>query len=92
MTFSVADDFTPLQLITAVDPSILKLTPMDDEIHKQFREDFKDLKVDILQEDDIKSEANKQVYCVALSFILLPKFFPINSKYILGFLFYLPIN
>ena len=48
---------------------------MDDEIHKQFREDFKDLKVDVLQEDDIKSEANKQVCCVTLSFILLTKSF-----------------
>ena len=53
-----------------MDPTILKLTPMDDEIHKQFREDFKDLKVDVLQEDEIKSEANKQVCGVDLSFIL----------------------
>ena len=49
------------QLITAVDPSILKLTPMDDDIYKQFREDFKDLKVDILKEEELKNEENKQV-------------------------------
>ena len=78
-----------MQLITAVDPSILKLTPMDDEIHKQFREDFKDLKVDVLQEDDIKSEANKQVPCHLFCYLRL---FPISSKSILGFLFHLPIN
>ena len=52
-----------------MDPSILKLTPMDEEIYKQFREDFKDLKVDVLQEDDIKSEANKQVCDFAVSHI-----------------------
>lgn len=42
---------------------------MDEEIYKQFREDFKDLKVDVLQEDDIKSEANKQVCDFAVSHI-----------------------
>lgn len=44
-----------------MDPTGLKLTPMDDEIYKQFREDFKDLKIEVLKEDEIKSEENKKV-------------------------------
>ena len=70
-----------MQLITAVDPSILKLTPMDDEIHKQFREDFNDLKVDVLQENDIKSEANKQVCAFAVSLICCLSILTIISIY-----------
>ena len=70
-----------MQLITAVDPSILKLTPVDEEIYKQFREDFKDLKVDVLQEDDIKSEANKQVCAFAMSLICCLRILTTNFKH-----------
>lgn len=34
---------------------------MDDEIYSQFREEFRELKVDVLTEDDLKKDENKQV-------------------------------
>ena len=54
---------------------------MDEDIYKQFREDFKDLKVDVLQEDDIKSEANKQVCAFAVSLIFCLSILTIDSKH-----------
>lgn len=53
--------FSPilLQLITSVHPSCLRLTPYDDQIYQTFRQDFPDLKVDILSDDILKSPEAK---------------------------------
>lgn len=46
-------------LLCSVDPMLLKLTPYDDIIYKAFREEFPDLKIHVLNEDDLKSESAK---------------------------------
>ncbi|XP_001600968.1 protein PBDC1 [Nasonia vitripennis] len=46
-------------ILCSVDPKLLKLTPHDDQIYQTFREFFKDLKVDVINEDELKSEAGK---------------------------------
>lgn len=46
-------------LLCSVDPKFLKLTPHDDIIYKAFREEFPDLKIDVLNEDDLKSGSAK---------------------------------
>lgn len=46
-------------LISSVSPKILKLTPKDDEIYKEFRSQFPDLVVGVLNIDDLKSEEAK---------------------------------
>ncbi|XP_050531289.1 protein PBDC1 [Daktulosphaira vitifoliae] len=46
-------------LICSVDPKLLRLTPYDDKIYKEFRRLFPDLKLDILNEDEVKSDASK---------------------------------
>ncbi|XP_046565697.1 protein PBDC1-like [Haliotis rubra] len=51
---------TYFNLITSVDPSILKLTREDDEIYSKFRQEFPDFKVDVLTEDELKSEKAKE--------------------------------
>jgi hypothetical protein len=48
--------------LCSVDPKLLKLTPHDDNIYKTFREEFPDLKVDVLDEDGLKSLEAKQVF------------------------------
>jgi len=40
-------------------PSLLKLTKFDDIIYKEFRQDFPNLNIKNLNEDDIKTEAAK---------------------------------
>ena len=47
-------------LIRSIDPTILKLTPKDDLIYKQFREQFPNLEVATLAEDAIKSPQAKE--------------------------------
>lgn len=47
-------------ILCSVDPKLLRLTPHDDQIYKTFREVFPDLKVDIINEDELKSEEGKQ--------------------------------
>lgn len=51
----------PVQLISSVDPKFLKLTKMDDQIYKVFREDFKDYEIKLLKEEDLKSDKAKEV-------------------------------
>lgn len=46
-------------LLLSVDPKILKLTPYDDQIYKTFREEFPDMRVDVLSENELKSEESK---------------------------------
>ncbi|KAL1122890.1 hypothetical protein AAG570_003216 [Ranatra chinensis] len=47
------------QILCSVDPRILRLTPHDDLIYKTFREHFPDMKVAVLNEDEIKSPEGK---------------------------------
>jgi hypothetical protein len=42
-----------------VDPHFLKLTPFDNEIYTQFRQDFPHMRVDTLDETEIKSLEGK---------------------------------
>ncbi|KAL5021067.1 hypothetical protein ScPMuIL_000222 [Solemya velum] len=51
---------TYFSLISAVDPACLKLTSIDDEIYTHFRKEFPDFQVDVLEEEEFKSEAAKQ--------------------------------
>lgn len=51
----------PLQLLCSVDPRLLRLTPNDDIIYKTFREEFPNMDVKILNEDEMKSPEGKQV-------------------------------
>ncbi|VVC36924.1 Polysaccharide biosynthesis domain,Yst0336-like domain [Cinara cedri] len=46
-------------LICSVDPKLLKLTPHDDKIYNEFRRLFPDLQLDILDENDVKSDVSK---------------------------------
>ncbi|KAM9820971.1 protein PBDC1 [Neosynchiropus ocellatus] len=47
-------------LISSVEPKFLKLTKMDDHIYDRFREEFRDLDVKVLKEDDLKSADAKE--------------------------------
>ena len=46
-----------------MDPKILRLTPHDDDIYKKFREQFPDMKLNVLDENEIKSPEGKVVCC-----------------------------
>lgn len=46
-------------ILCSVDPKILRLTPNDDVIYSHFRQDFPDLNVDSIDENDLKSLAGK---------------------------------
>uniref|UniRef100_A0A6I8PJG0 Polysaccharide biosynthesis domain containing 1 n=1 Tax=Ornithorhynchus anatinus TaxID=9258 RepID=A0A6I8PJG0_ORNAN len=48
-------------LISSVDCQFLKLTKVDDRIYSEFRECFKDLKVDVLDPEELKSEPAKEI-------------------------------
>ncbi|XP_049800185.1 protein PBDC1 [Schistocerca nitens] len=47
-------------ILCSVDPKLLRLTPHDDMIYKIFREEFPDMKVDMLVEDELKSAQGKE--------------------------------
>lgn len=46
--------------MTSVHPSCIRLTPYDDQIYQTFRQDFPNLKVDVLTDDILKSPEAKQ--------------------------------
>ncbi|XP_015597698.1 protein PBDC1 [Cephus cinctus] len=46
-------------ILCSVDPKLLRLTPHDDQIYKHFREVFPDLKVDHIDENELKSPESK---------------------------------
>ncbi|XP_075766944.1 protein PBDC1 isoform X2 [Pelodiscus sinensis] len=46
-------------LISSVDPKFLKLTKVDDQIYAEFRKSFGDLKIDVLDPEELKSEPAK---------------------------------
>ncbi|XP_054258163.1 protein PBDC1 [Macrosteles quadrilineatus] len=47
-------------ILCSVDPRLLRLTPHDDLIYKTFREEFPNLDVKVLNEDEIKSPEGKE--------------------------------
>lgn len=47
-------------LLCALDPKLLKLTPKDDLIYQEFRKEFPDFNVEKLNEEDLKSPAAKE--------------------------------
>lgn len=49
------------QILCSVDPRLLRLTPHDDMIYKAFREEFTNMDIKILNENEIKSPEGKQV-------------------------------
>ncbi|KAJ2830889.1 hypothetical protein GGI24_001795 [Coemansia furcata] len=50
---------TYMKLIKAIDGKDLKLTPIDDELHSDFKKNFPDLNVAKLDEKDFKSDVAK---------------------------------
>ncbi|CAF4795744.1 unnamed protein product, partial [Rotaria sp. Silwood2] len=52
---------TYFNLLCAVDPKQLRLSRHDDKIYSRFRELFPDFKIDVLDENQIKSNEGKQV-------------------------------
>ncbi|XP_068891473.1 protein PBDC1 [Aphelocoma coerulescens] len=46
-------------LISSVDPKFLSLTKVDDRIYEEFRKTFRDLRVDVLDPEELKSEPAK---------------------------------
>uniref|UniRef100_A0A8C3R8X2 Polysaccharide biosynthesis domain containing 1 n=1 Tax=Cyanoderma ruficeps TaxID=181631 RepID=A0A8C3R8X2_9PASS len=55
-------------LISSVDPKFLKLTQVDDRIYEEFRGTFRDLRVDLLDPEELKSEPAKakwRPFCLA---------------------------
>ncbi|NWY71281.1 PBDC1 protein, partial [Erithacus rubecula] len=46
-------------LISSVDPKFLRLTPLDDRIYAEFRGRFPELRVDVLEPEELKSEPAK---------------------------------
>ncbi|NXU98031.1 PBDC1 protein, partial [Cettia cetti] len=49
----------PMQLISSVDPKFLSLTKVDDRIYEEFRRTFRNLRVDVLDPEELKSEPAK---------------------------------
>ncbi|XP_068130806.1 protein PBDC1 [Hyperolius riggenbachi] len=47
-------------LISSVEPRLLKLTKTDDVIYTAFRDEFPDLRIDVLDPEDLKSPAAKE--------------------------------
>ncbi|XP_073510155.1 protein PBDC1 isoform X1 [Phyllobates terribilis] len=47
-------------LISSVDPRLLKLTRLDDGIYTAFRSEFPDLRIDVIDPEDLKSPASKE--------------------------------
>ncbi|NWR01893.1 PBDC1 protein, partial [Paradoxornis webbianus] len=46
-------------LISSVEPKLLKLTREDDRIYEEFRRTFGELRVDVLDPEELKSEPAK---------------------------------
>ncbi len=55
------DGFISQQLISSVDPKLLKLTKSDEEIYTKFREAYPDLSIQVLDPDLLKSADAKEV-------------------------------
>lgn len=48
-----------MKIIKTVDPAKIKLTNVDDIIYRQWKRLFKDVRIDVLQDDDFKTEDAK---------------------------------
>ncbi|NXO46775.1 PBDC1 protein, partial [Locustella ochotensis] len=46
-------------LISSVEPKFLRLTQLDDGIYEEFRRSFPELRVDVLDPEELKSEPAK---------------------------------
>ncbi|NXO88963.1 PBDC1 protein, partial [Certhia brachydactyla] len=46
-------------LISSVDPKFLRLTKVDEQIYEEFRRSFPELHLDVLDPEELKSEAAK---------------------------------
>eukprot|EP01099_Mayorella_cantabrigiensis_P003906 TRINITY_DN2931_c0_g1_i1.p1 TRINITY_DN2931_c0_g1~~TRINITY_DN2931_c0_g1_i1.p1 ORF type:complete len:138 (-),score=27.84 TRINITY_DN2931_c0_g1_i1:135-548(-) len=51
---------TYFNLLSVTDPKHLRLTPHDDDIYENFRYEFPQLSVNVLNEVDLKSEPSKE--------------------------------
>ncbi len=74
------------QILCSVDPKqIPRLSSCDEEIYNKFRQDFPDLPVAKLKEEDLKSEDAKKVttYIIFLSCIYDMSNFSVNSVTVL---------
>ncbi|XP_065213521.1 protein PBDC1 [Planococcus citri] len=49
-------------LLLSVDAKLLRLTPIDEEIYKHFKEQFPDFKLDVISEDFLKSPQQKELW------------------------------
>ena len=49
------------QLLKSVNPQFLKLTAIDDEIYRTFRQAFPDTRLDVLDLEEMKSAEGKKV-------------------------------
>lgn len=49
-------------LISAIDPKMLRLTPKDDEVYKAFRSTFPELDIAVIDINSLKSPAAKEVW------------------------------
>lgn len=47
-------------LLSAIDPKLLRLSKIDDQLYQTFREQFRQLEIGTLKEDDIKSPKAKE--------------------------------
>lgn len=47
------------QLLCSVDPKLLRLTPFDDQIYQTFREDFPNMNVEKVAENELKNPSAK---------------------------------
>ncbi|XP_032937315.1 protein PBDC1 [Catharus ustulatus] len=63
-------------LLQSVEPRGLSLTPLDERIYREFRKNFPELRVDVLDPEELKSEAAKEKwrpFCLSFQ-ELLPDF------------------
>ena len=68
-----------LQLLCALDVKLLKLTKQDEEIYKEFRSQFPDIGVKLIDEDKLKSVDSKEVQIKAFSMVK----FKLNIEFLL---------
>nr|CAD7458872.1 unnamed protein product [Timema tahoe] len=57
-------------ILCSLDPKLLRLTPHDNAIYTAFREEFPDLKLGKLTEEDLKSTEAKQVLAAKLDLLM----------------------
>ena len=58
------------KLISSVDPQFLKRTKVDGQIYSELRENFKNLRIDMLDPEELKSETAKEVRILSFKYCL----------------------